>query len=105
MDEMNRIIMNGKIKHPFCWAIMEQMCEWGLEKGAGRTEEEVTLNQCTLIPHQYRLGSFLFCILYSYLYLSVRGDRKEEPSFLLESNVLVEAWVTRRKLSISLYQI
>lgn len=22
-------------------AIMEQMCEWGLEKGAGRTEEEV----------------------------------------------------------------
>ena len=21
---------------------MEQMCEWGLEKGAGRTEEEVT---------------------------------------------------------------
>ena len=23
---------------------MEQMCEWGLEKGAGRTQEEVTAN-------------------------------------------------------------
>ena len=41
-DHDDHDLEQKEIKFFFCWAIMEQMCEWGLEKGAGRTEEEVS---------------------------------------------------------------
>ena len=37
---------------------MEQMCEWGLSRGAGRTEEEVDLCICIFLVDLY------VCILF-----------------------------------------
>ena len=44
----------------FCWAIMEQMCEWGLSRGAGRTEEEVALCICIFLS----IFIFVFCLFF-----------------------------------------
>ena len=74
----------------FCWAIMEQMCEWGLSRGAGRTEEEVDLCICIFLVDLYVCILFFFgWLIFVFVFVVF---------YIRHFNPQVEGWVVSRRV-------
>ena len=68
---------------------MEQMCEWGLSRGAGRTEEEVDLCICIFLVDLYVCILFFFWLISVFVFV-VFHIRQFSPQ--------VEGWVVSRRV-------